>query len=65
MIINDKIKSMNSEYYSLEEVASLLKVTYLTVYRWVKAKKIVALKAGKQYRIRKEDLDDFLQGQKQ
>lgn len=51
---------MNSEYYTLEEVANLLKVTYLTVYRWVKAKKIVALKAGKQYRIRKDDLDDFL-----
>lgn len=55
---------MNSEYYSIEEISQMLKVTYLTVYRWVKAKKLVALKAGKQYRIKKEDLDDFLQGQK-
>ncbi len=48
------------QYYSIEEVAKTLKVAYLTVYRWVQAKKLVALKAGKQYRIKKEDLDRFL-----
>ncbi len=47
-------------YYSIEEVAKTLKVAYLTVYRWVRAKKLVAFKAGKQYRIKKEDLDTFL-----
>lgn len=55
---------MSSEYYSLDEVAKMLKVTYLTVYRWVRAKKLVALKAGKQYRIKKEDIDSFLKGLK-
>ncbi|HEX6977108.1 MAG TPA: helix-turn-helix domain-containing protein [Patescibacteria group bacterium] len=49
-------------YYSIEEVAKTLKVAYLTVYRWVQAKKLAAFKAGKQYRIRKEDLDLFLKG---
>lgn len=48
------------EYYSIEEVAKMLKVAYLTVYRWIQAKTLVALKAGKQYRIRKEDIDIFL-----
>lgn len=48
------------QYYSIEEVATMLKVAYLTVYRWVRAKKLVALKAGKQYRIKKADLDTFL-----
>ena len=48
------------QYYSIEEVAKILKVAYLTVYRWVQAKKLVALKAGKQYRIKKDDLDNFL-----
>lgn len=51
---------IEEQYYSIEEVAKLLKVAYLTVYRWIQAKKLVALKAGKQYRIRKEDLDTFL-----
>lgn len=48
------------QYYSIEEVAKILKVAYLTVYRWVQLKKLIAYKAGKQYRIKKEDLDDFL-----
>jgi excisionase family DNA binding protein len=52
------------QYYSIEEVAKMLKVAYLTVYRWVQAERLVALKAGKQYRIRKEDLDTFLKGYK-
>jgi len=38
----------------------MLKVAYLTVYRWIQVKKLTALKAGKQYRIKKEDLDNFL-----
>lgn len=48
------------QYYSIEEVSKMLKVAYLTVYRWIQAEKLIALKAGKQYRIRKEDLDKFL-----
>lgn len=52
------------QYYSIEEVAKMLKVAYLTVYRWIQAKRLVALKAGKQYRIRKEDLDTFLSKKK-
>ena len=49
------------QYYSIEEVAKMLKVTYLTVYRWIRAKRLVALKAGKQYRIKKTQLDMFLE----
>jgi excisionase family DNA binding protein len=48
------------QYYSIEEVANMLKVAYLTVYRWVQAGKLKAVKAGKQYRIGKKDLDAFL-----
>lgn len=48
------------QYYSIEEIAKMLKVAYLTVYRWVQAKKLLALKAGKQYRIKEDSLNDFL-----
>lgn len=51
---------LNDQYYSIEEVAKLLKVAYLTVYRWVQSKKLLAVKAGKQHRIKREDLDNFL-----
>lgn len=47
------------QFYSIEEVSKMLKVAYLTVYRWVRSKKLIAVKAGKQYRIRKSDLDTF------
>jgi len=47
------------QYYSIEEVASMLKVAYLTVYRWVQKGKLKAIKAGKQYRINKKELDSF------
>ncbi len=50
------------QYYSIKEVATTLKVAYLTVYRWVRSKQLPALKAGKQYRIRREDLDKFMKG---
>lgn len=56
------ITNMQQEqYYSIEEVSKMLKVAYLTVYRWIQAKRLIALKAGKQYRIKKEDLDTFLE----
>lgn len=48
------------QYYSIEEIATMLKVAYLTVYRWVRAGKLVALKAGKQYRVSKLALKSFL-----
>jgi len=50
----------DEQYYTIEEVAKMLKVAYLTVYRWIQSGKLVAFKAGKQYRIKKEDLDSFI-----
>ena len=51
---------LKDQYYSIEETAKLLKVAYLTVYRWIQSGKLVAFKAGKQYRVKKEDLDKFV-----
>lgn len=50
----------DEEYYTIEEVAKMLKVVYLTVYRWIQGGKLKAYKAGKQYRINKHDLDRFI-----
>lgn len=52
------------QYYSIEEVAEMLKVVYLTVYRWIQDGKLNAYKAGKQYRIKKEDLNNFVKNYK-
>lgn len=50
----------NDDYFSIEEVAKTLKVSYITVYKWIRAKKLPSFKAGKQYRIKKADLDNFI-----
>jgi len=52
------------QFYTIQEVADLLKVSYITVFRWVKAGKITAYKVGKQHRIKKEDLDKFIENSK-
>lgn len=52
---------LKDEYYTIEEVAKLLKVAYLTVYRWIQDEKLKAFKAGKQYRINKSDLQVFME----
>ena len=52
------------KYYSIEEISEMLRVAYLTVYRWIRANKLKAVKAGKQYRIKKHDLDEFLNSSK-
>lgn len=51
---------MEEQYYTIKEVATTLKVVYLTVYRWIQSGKLIAFKAGKQYRIREKDVDKFL-----
>ncbi len=48
------------QYYSIKEVAKILKVAYLTVYRWIQNKKLPSFRAGKQYRIKKDDIDTFM-----
>ena len=56
--------NMDEQFYTPQEVARMLKVAYLTVYRWIKAGKLKAYKVEKQYRIKAEDLDAFLDTKK-
>lgn len=55
---------LTDEYYSIHEVANKLKVAYLTVYRWIQSGKLKTVKAGKQHRIEKKDLEFFLNERK-
>lgn len=51
---------MNYEFLTVEEIAKILKVTKMTIYRYIKAGKLTAYKIGKDFRISKETLDNFL-----
>jgi excisionase family DNA binding protein len=43
-----------------EQVADHLQVTTETVYRLIKQRELAASKVGRAYRIRREDVDEFL-----
>lgn len=49
------------EVYTLKEVEDLLQVTQRTLYNWIKDGKLRAFKAGRQWRVTKEALEEFTQ----
>ena len=55
---------VDETYYTLDEIAQRLKVSYRTVYRWVQAKELSAYKLGTEWRVAESDLQEFLQDRK-
>lgn len=47
------------KYYSCDEVAEIYGVKKITVWSWIRTGKLTAVKAGKNYRIRPEDIAAF------
>ena len=52
------------EYLTTKEIATLLKVNILTIRRWIIAGKLPATFLGKEYRIKKSELEVFLNERK-
>ena len=52
------------QFLSIREAAQYLNVEYKTLYRLVVAGKIPASRVGGVYRIKRQDIDDYLEGQK-
>ena len=48
------------EFYLVEELAEKLRVSTMTIYRYIKRKKVKAYKIGKEFRIDKEEFNNFL-----
>lgn len=51
-------------FYTCEEVAEIYKVKTLTVWDWIRKKKLGAIKIGRDYRITQEQLDNFNESRK-
>ena len=49
------------KYLSCNEVAELYGVKVLTVWDWIRKKKLPAIRLGRDYRIRPEDVERFEQ----
>lgn len=50
----------NHEFYTAQELADKLRVNIMTIYRYIKAKKLKSYKIGKEFRIDKKEFDSFL-----
>lgn len=52
---------MDSELLTTEEVAKALRVSEEAVRFWLREGKLRGLRVGRRWRIRKDDLDEYLQ----
>ena len=48
------------DFYTTQEMAEKLRVNIMTIYRYIKAKKLKAYKIGKEFRIDKKEFERFL-----
>ena len=50
----------NKEFYKAEDLAELLEVNIMTIYRYIKASRLTAYKIGREFRIDKNEFQAFL-----
>jgi excisionase family DNA binding protein len=55
-----KCSELSNKLLTVNEVAKILRVSNMTVYRLVKGKQIPAIRVGKNYRIKETDVDKYL-----
>jgi len=53
-------KDDKREFYLVEELAEKLRVSNMTIYRYIKAGKVKAYKIGKEFRIDDTEFNSFL-----
>ena len=51
---------MKDKFYKAEDLAKLLKVNIMTIYRYIKAGRLKAYKIGREFRIDKVEFQRFL-----
>ncbi len=56
-------RSLENEILTIEDVASYLRLTPQTIYRWAQEKRIPAVKLGKEWRFRRSIIDAWLDAQ--
>jgi excisionase family DNA binding protein len=49
------------QFLTPQEIAEELKLNLVTIYGYIRAKKMVALKIGRSYRIESNDFDAFIE----
>jgi putative molybdopterin biosynthesis protein len=54
------MNTKEKEFYKAEDLAKLLEVNIMTIYRYIKAGRLNAYKIGREFRIDKEEFKNFL-----
>jgi putative molybdopterin biosynthesis protein len=54
----------NKPFYAAQELATILEVNIMTIYRYIKAGKLKAYKIGKEFRIDKKEFESFIKKSK-
>lgn len=55
-------QDLDEPLLTVGEVATLMRVSNMTVYRLIKAGQLAAIRVGKNYRIRRSDIQRYLTG---
>jgi excisionase family DNA binding protein len=56
------IRYTKAQFLTVAEVARLLRVSNMTVYRLITGGELPAVRVGRSYRLREEDVDRYLAG---
>ncbi|MEA2827851.1 MAG: hypothetical protein QOG43_2290 [Actinomycetota bacterium] len=57
--LTDRLEG-RGRFLTVAEVAGILRVSTMTVYRLIKAGNLAAVRVGKSYRVREDDVDTYL-----
>ncbi len=49
------------DFYTAQNLADKLSVNIMTIYRYIKAKRLKAYKIGKEFRIERSDFEKFIE----
>ncbi|MDA8309092.1 MAG: helix-turn-helix domain-containing protein [Actinomycetota bacterium] len=58
--MSQQFDASQSRFMTVGEVASVLRVSSMTVYRLINAGELAAVRIGRSFRVRAEDLDEYL-----
>lgn len=50
----------DKQFYTAKELAALLSLNVMTIYRYIGAKKLKAIKFGKEFRIERAEFERFI-----
>ena len=51
----------NSDFLTVQEVADFLRLSVLTIYKYIKEEKLEAVEFGGHYRVQKNSLENFIE----